>query len=123
MFNLKRSVPLLLLVLLVTGGWVYSNPVLKMVFPTAGNSTAVATGGVAVVAVSGPLNGCYIKNPTAATQSLFVDPVAAPNTTEGGTNGVLSPGQQWSCPGPMDFTQTVRVNSTDSAHGFVVVKW
>ena len=87
---------------------------------------AVTVGGTAVSPFNSvspnrmPSGGAVIKNPTAATEALFVDIVNVAQTAEPGTNGTtvsLAAGQSFVV--PPNFTGTVSVNAVTSAHAFV----
>jgi len=98
--------------------------------PGAGSASTVVTGGTAIVAVGGPVRGCYITNPASATdqgigaaESLYVDPAKAATLTGNGSNTALVPGQSWSCPASMASGSNVSVNATTSGHKLTVVVW
>jgi hypothetical protein len=87
---------------------------------------SVTTGGTAVSPFNSiapnrmPSGGAVIKNPTAASEALFVDIVNVAQTAEPGTNGTtvsLAAGQSFVV--PPNFTGTVSVNAVSSAHVFV----
>jgi hypothetical protein len=96
--------------------------------PAAGTASAIVTGGTALVAVTGPVRGCYITNPTSSTdqaigsaENLYVNPVTTATTTGNGTTLTLVPGQSFFCvPGQ---TTNVSVVAATTAHAFTVVKW
>lgn len=96
--------------------------------PAAGTAHAIVTGGTALTAVTGPVNGCYIVNPLSATdegistvEPLYVNPVTTATTTGNSTTAALQPGQTFTCvPGQ---STSVSVNATTTSHAFVVVKW
>ncbi len=96
--------------------------------PAAGTASAIVTGGTALVAVTGPVRGCYITNPTSNTdqaiataENLYVNPVGTATTTGNGTTLTLVPGQSFFCiPGQ---TTNVSVVAATTAHAFTVVKW
>jgi hypothetical protein len=98
------------------------------VTPAAGTASAIVTGGTALVAVTGPVRGCYITNPTSLTdqgiagaENLYVNPVATATTTGNGTTLTLVPGQSFFCiPGQ---TTNVSVVAATTGHAFTVVKW
>lgn len=62
------------------------------VTPRVASITAVATGGTAVVAFTGPVNGFLLRNPTGATDPIFWSLVDAATTTAGGTISDLPAG-------------------------------
>jgi hypothetical protein len=83
-----------------------------------------------VIAVTGPVRGCYIQNPPTATdqgiagaENGYVDPTKAATTTGNGSNGALSPGQPWSCPANLQAGSNVWINAATSGHKFTVVVW
>lgn len=96
--------------------------------PIAGVNHIVATGGVAVTAISIGPNGGVITNPLLATDQgivtaevLYVNPVTAATTTANGTTFALQPGQSWTViPGQSTNTS---VNAATSGHEFSVVSW
>ena len=96
--------------------------------PAAGTASTITTGGTAVTAVTGAVNGCYITNPTSATdqgiataENLYVNPVTTATTTGNGTTLTLVPGQSFFCiPGQ---TTNVSAVAATSSHAFTVVKW
>ena len=89
--------------------------------PRAGITNTITTGGAAVNAVPSPVIGCYIVNPAAATESLFVDPTTTATTSVNGTNIALAAGQSWYCV-PYSL-KPVSVNALTSGHTFSVVIW
>ena len=98
------------------------------VTPAAGTASAIVTGGTALNAITGPVRGCYITNPTSATdqaigtaENLYVNPVTTAATTGNGTTSTIAPGQTFYClPGQ---TTNVSVVAATAAHAFTVVKW
>lgn len=94
--------------------------------------TALATAGVAIVAVLGPINGGYIVNPAnaaaqkiATAENAYLDMVATPGSTDAAANGtcvLLQPGQDFYLPALSDGVQ-VKLNAATSAHAFTVVVW
>ena len=98
------------------------------VTPAAATASVVTTGGTAVTSVTGPVRGCYITNPTSATdqniataENLYVNPVTTATTPGNGTTLTLVPGQSFFCiPGQ---TTNVSVVAATSSHAFTVVKW
>ncbi|HEY8685965.1 MAG TPA: hypothetical protein VIO57_10205 [Chloroflexota bacterium] len=101
--------------------------------PAAGTTTQIAVGGTAVVAITGPVRGGYIVNPSAAAdqgigvaESIYVDPVNSPGSAPGAGNGTAMPlvaGQSWTLPCAIPIGATVRVNAASSGHKFTVVIW
>ena len=96
----------------------------------AGTTATIATGGAAVVAVTGPVNGCYIVNPATAgdqgiatAENAFVDPVTTSTTTGNGTNTTIEPGRSWSCPVAVPAGKSISVNAATSGHKVSVVVW
>jgi hypothetical protein len=90
--------------------------------PTAGLAHTITAGGTAVAVFTGLLNGGYIVNPDAATESLFVDEVNPPTVAAPGANGTtveLVAGQAQSF-GPN--TGTVWAIAATTAHTFTAVK-
>ena len=100
--------------------------------PRAGTVSVVTTGGTAVTAITGPISGGYITNPSntagqgiSALENLYVDPVVAPALTDGtavGTTTTLSPGQSYNL-FSVATGVLVRVNAATSGHKFVIVVW
>lgn len=100
----------------------------QAVTPVAGTAHAIVTGGTAVTMVTGPVKGCYVTNPTSATdqgivtaENAYVNPVTTATTTGNGTNATLAPGQSFYCPAGM--TTNVSVNAATSSHALTVVTW
>lgn len=101
------------------------------VTPTGGVVSEVTTGGTAVVAAIGPINGGFITNPaTAAAQgvtleNLYVDVVGVPGGTDATANGttlLLAAGDTFALPALAEGSD-VRVNATSSGHKFTIVLW
>jgi hypothetical protein len=89
------------------------------VTPVAGTNSAVAVGGTPVQAAPGDINGGFIVNPNSATESIFVDPVAAPGLVAQGTTCEIRPGGIWNLiPGQ---TTPTFVNAATNGHKFNVV--
>ena len=111
-----------LLALLAGSAWAVSM--------VAGPVGVVTTGGTAVNAVVGPVNGCYIANPSTAAdqgisvaETLYVDPVNAATTSGSTTNFGITLGQPWNCPGAIPAGKSVSVSAATSGHKFTVVVW
>ena len=98
------------------------------VTPAASTASTITTGGTAVTAVTGPVRGCYITNPTSATdegigtaENLYVNPVTTATSVGNGTTLTLVPGQTFFClPGQ---TTNVSVVAATTAHKFTAVQW
>jgi hypothetical protein len=96
--------------------------------PAAGTAYAIVTGGVPLNIITGPVNGCYVTNPTSATdqniataENIYLNPVTAATTTGNGTNVTIAPGQSYSCvPGQ---TTNLSMIAATTAHAVTVVKW
>jgi hypothetical protein len=93
-----------------------------------GGATVVTTGGAAVVALTGKVNGYYIVNPLSATdhglgavEPLYIDTTTTATTTASGTNAALAPGQPFG--GIFGSNTNVSVNATTSGHNFTCVRW
>lgn len=92
----------------------------------AGAVHAVAVGGTAVVVfpAASITKQAVIKNPSSATESLFIDFVNAAQVAEPGTNGTtfeLVPGASYSFgPGAVP-THDVTANAATNGHAFVAV--
>lgn len=89
---------------------------------------SVTTGGTAVKAIPGPVNGAVIANPSDATETLFVDQVMTATTTKSGSNYPLAAGQSWyvvpHSVGPAGSApKGVSVNAATSAHSFFCIMW
>jgi hypothetical protein len=102
--------------------------------PAAGALDAVATGGTAVTAISGPVNGGFIVNPataagqslTGAPENLYLDMVGAPGSTDAaafGTTLTLYPGDRFDLPYAIATGVSVKVNAATSGHTFTSVQW
>ncbi len=96
--------------------------------PHACDKTTVVTGGSAVVAISGPVNGYYIVNPLTTidegigtVEPLYVDTTTTATTTGSGTNTALAPGQPFYGIGGSNVA--VSVNAATSSHAFSCVRW
>lgn len=102
------------------------------VVPKAGTSSTIATGGTAVVFVTGPVHGGYITNPpNAASQDIgtaenaYCDPVNTPGSTDAvgnNTTSILQPGQTYTVPAIASGV-TISCNAATSGHDFTVVVW
>ena len=98
------------------------------VTPVPGVNSQVTTGGQAVIAVDGGVNGGFITNPASPTDQglvtpeiLYVDPVVEAGLVANGTTFALYPGQTWTLiPGQ---TTPTRVNASSGGHKFSVVSW
>lgn len=112
-----------------------SNPVPTaglQVTPRAGSASAIVTGGTAITAVSGPINGGYVTNPSdAAAQGIgvaenaYIDMVGTPGATDAAANGttsLLQPGQTFALPA-LAAGVNVKLNAATAAHAFTVVVW
>ena len=90
------------------------------VTPVAGTNSTVPSGGTAVPAAPGGVNGGFITNPATATEPLYVDPTGANATLgAGGTTFALQPGQTWNLiPGQ---TTPTTVNAATNGHSFSCV--
>lgn len=101
--------------------------------PRAGVANTVTTGGIAIVAVVGPVNGGYVTNPLNATaqgimtaENINIDmvsPPAAGDAAAYGTTVLLVPGQNFSIPDPLAPGQQIWVNAATSGHQVTVVVW
>ena len=97
-----------------------------------GLTSVLGAAGQAVVVAVGPCAGGYLVNPLAALsqgiptpEELYVDPVAAPGSTDSAANGTcaaLQPGETYTIP-PLGAGQVLRVNAATAAHAFTVVVW
>jgi hypothetical protein len=101
------------------------------VTPTAATNSSIATGGTAVTVATGPINGGYVVNPAdetaqgVALENLYVDPVAAPGSTDGaahGTTSLLAPGQRYDVPA-LATGSVLRANAATTGHNFTAVIW
>lgn len=95
--------------------------------PSAGAATAIGTGGTAVTAVTGPVNGCTIANGLTATdegvtiEPIYVNPVTTATVQGNTTTYAIQPGQSFNCiPGQ---TTNVSINAATTGHKFTVVAW
>lgn len=98
----------------------------QSVTPFACPVTQVVTGGTAVTAIPGPVNGGIIWNPTNATDQLFVNQSGVATTTEGGGNYPLTSTSTAPSPGWYVIPHSrlgVSVNSADSSHAFGCLYW
>ena len=93
----------------------------NVLFPAI--TTTIPLGGVAVLAMMGPLSGGLIVNPAAAvdqglatTEYLYVDLVNPATLSASATTYELAPGQAF--PIPAGFTGKVSVNAVSSGHRF-----
>src|SRR6185312_4208000 len=83
--------------------------------PRALALSVVATGGTAVVAITGPISGGYIANPpNAASQGT--------GATGNGTTSVLGNGASFTLPA-LAAGVTVKVNAATSGHKFTGTVW
>lgn len=87
----------------------------------AGASTTIVAGGTSQVAIAAGviIQQGIIKNPNAATESLFVDLVNVAGTTDGsfGTTFELKAGDKFIIP---PVTGAVNVNAVTTGHAFIV---
>jgi|SRR6185312_4360267 len=100
--------------------------------PRALALSVVATGGTAVVAITGPISGGYIANPPnaasqgiGAAENLYVDMVGTPGSTDAtgnGTTSVLGNGASFTLPA-LAAGVTVKVNAATSGHKFTGTVW
>lgn len=100
--------------------------------PAAGAASAIVTGGTAITLVNGPIQGGYVVNPCnlaaqgiGTAENAYVDPVAAPGSTDAAANGTtvaLQPCQNYPLP-PLATGQSLRGNAATTGHKFTVVKW
>lgn len=100
--------------------------------PEALIASSIATGGTAVVIVTGPCNGGFVTNPynaaaqgIAAAENLYVDMVAAPGATDSAGNGttvILQAGQNFTWPGPAPGVN-IYVNAATTGHKFSGEVW
>lgn len=96
------------------------------VTPFACPITQVTTGGTAVTAIPGPVNGGIIWNLTNATDPLFVNQTGVAITTEGAGNFPLV--STSTAPSPAWYVIPssrlgVSVNAADNAHAFGCLYW
>lgn len=100
--------------------------------PMAAPITVIATGGTAVVVVTGPIRGGYVQNPSgdgqgigATPESLFVDMVNTPGSTAANafnTTSELAPGSPFALP-PLQPGVQVKANAATTGHQFTAVVW
>lgn len=100
--------------------------------PVAGSASAIASAGVAITAVAGPISGGFIINPSTSTQqgiataeAAYLDMVATPTTSDNAANGTtlkLFPGDRFDIP-PIKTGVSVKVNAVTAGHKFTVVVW
>ena len=115
-----RALIFLLLSINVAGGQPFR--------PRACDVTTVSTGGTAVTAISGPVNGYYIFNPLlavdqgiGAAEPLYIDTVGTATTSGNATNSAIAPGQAFYGIGLTNTT--VSVNAATTGHAFTCVRW
>lgn len=99
-----------------------------LVVPRACDVTTVTTGGTAVNAFSGPVNGYYIVNPLTladegivAAEPLLLNPAGAATAAANGTTEALPPGAIFA--GIAGSTGPVSINAVTSGHKFTCVRW
>ena len=99
--------------------------------PKAATASVIATGGTFVTVVTGPILGGYLLNPpNAASQgvtaeTLYVDPVAHPGSTDGTANGTTSAlvaGATYTIPA-LAAGHSLFANAATTGHKFTVVVW
>jgi hypothetical protein len=93
--------------------------------PRALDLSVVVTGGIAVVAVAGPIYGGFLTNPFNAaaqgiptSENLYIDMVGVPGSTDAaawGTTVLLQPGQNFTFPW-LAVGVLVRINAATSGH-------
>jgi hypothetical protein len=93
--------------------------------PRSLDAWTVVTGGVAVVAVAGPIYGGFLTNPISAAaqgvataENLYIDMVGVPGSTDAaayGTTVILQPGQNFTFPW-LAVGVLVRINAASSGH-------
>lgn len=85
---------------------------------TAVTAFSVATGGAAQVAFSAGAirTGCLIKNPSAASETLYFSLTGPAGTAEAGGTFGLAPGDSFRCPAPTG--QALSVNAATGGHAF-----
>ena len=93
--------------------------------PIDAAATEIVTGGTAVTVfpANSVIHGGVIKNPTGATEALFVDITNTAGTTEPGTNGTtfsLAAGQSFTV---APSSVAVTANAVTSGHTFVATSW
>lgn len=118
---MRRLLAVLPLVLMPVAALAQNAPV--PVNPRACLVTTVTTGGTAVTAYSGPVNGFLLKNPIAATENLEVNFVGTATTTESGTTYALPAGGTLSFTTMLGASFSLSVNAATSAHAFVCSVW
>ncbi len=112
----------------------FAVPALAQTYPPirmrAGTAYTIVTGGTAIIAVTGPVSGCYIYNPNSSTdqgisavEDIFVDPANGPALVGTNTTSRIGSGQAWFCGAPVPSGFFVRVNAATSGHAFNVVVW
>lgn len=121
---MRRILVALPLVLLPGLACAQSNPA---PIPRTCAATAVATGGTAVTAVTGPINNGFITNPPNAAaqgivtaENMYIDLINSPGHTDAAGNGtttILVPGQTFSL-GQLGIGVTVKINAATSSHAF-----
>ena len=89
--------------------------------PLAPAAFAVVTGGTAVIAFAANtiVHGAVVKNPTSATETLYIDVVNTAQTSDPGTHGTcmgIAPGQTFPISG--NLTTAVSVNAATAGHAF-----
>ena len=97
----------------------------QAMIPRALDSWVVTVGGIAIIAVTGPINGGFITNPVnaaaqgiPAAENVYIDMVAVPGATDAlasGTTVILQPGQNFTLPW-LALGVQVGVNATSSGH-------
>lgn len=113
--------------------WVTPGPSGAGFTPRAGTVSVVTTGGTAVTAIAGPINGGYILNPPnaasqgiSAAENLYVDMVSAPGSTDATANGtttlVPAGGNPFVIPA-IGAGVNVQVNAASNGHKFTIVWW
>lgn len=98
------------------------------VTPFAGSASIVKTGGRAVFALYGPIEGGIVTNPQNAAdqglstaETLYVDIVGIATLGEGPTTYPLQPGQSYFI--PAGDAVNVSVNAASSGHRFSAIMW
>jgi hypothetical protein len=94
---------------------------LSPVLPAPCAVAAVATGGTAVTAMSGPANGFTLQN-TQASAALFYNLSGVATTTAGGGNFSLAAGAQFTFPGQLASGFALSVNAA-AAVPFACTRW
>jgi len=100
--------------------------------PKAAAASSITTGGTAVSALVGPINGGYIYNPaSAAGQKIataedlnfnLVGAAGSGDANGNGSNMTLAPGFGWNIPA-LAAGVTLSVNAATSSHAFTVFAW